>query len=167
MPDQILEPFDPYIAAERGRMYKGTIPLSQLGRLGDSVADKRGNVQYELYFAKEDNVRSVTGQVDVDIILQCQVCLDNVDLSINAQTRLGLVSSLDEASELSSAYEPLLVVDKKITLIDIVEEELLLAIPIIPRHEQCNITNPNNRVSAEEKENPFSVLADLKLTGDQ
>ena len=167
MLDRSTEYFDPFIIAERGRSYKGTIPLSQLGRLGDTLIDNKGVAQYELLFAKEDKVCTLAGRVTADLVLECQVCLDKMICPVAADTRLGIVSSLDEAAMLPDEYEPLLVVERKITLKEIVEEELLLAIPIIPRHEQCSIANVVDQSPMQKKDNPFSVLADLKLTGDQ
>lgn len=167
MPDRSTEHFDPFITAGRGRSYKGTIPLSQLARLRDFLIDDKGGAQYELLFAREDKVYAVIGQVTAEMVLVCQACLDKMNLSVTVEVQLGIVSSLDEVARLSDRYEPLLVVDRKITLTEIVEEELLLAIPIIPRHQQCRIANEVDQGPVQKKENPFSILAELKLVGDQ
>lgn len=166
MPDRSTEYFDPFIIAERGRSYQGTIPFSQLDRLSDSLIDDRGEVRYALTFAKEDKVYMVTGQLKADLFLECSVCLDKMVYSVEAHTKLGIVSSFDEAALLPEAYEPLLVVDGQLRIKEIIEEELLLAIPIIPRHEECRVAKPIDQPPMRKLNNPFSILADLKSPGD-
>ncbi|MGH8549901.1 MAG: YceD family protein [Methylococcales bacterium] len=167
MPDRSTEYLDPFIIAERGRSYTGTIALSQLDRLGNSLVDNRGDVRYALHFAKEDKVYAVAGQFKADLFLECSVCLDKMIYPVEAHTKLGMVSSLDEAALLPEAFEPLLVVNRQLRIKEIVEEELLLAIPIIPRHAECRIANPSDQPPMSRMNNPFSILANLKLRGDR
>ncbi len=167
MPDRSTEQFDPFIIAERGRGYKGTIPLSQLDRLSDSLIDDRGDVRYELLFAKEDKICTVTGQVEAELFLECSVCMNKMIYSVRAETGLGIVSSLEEAARLPGIYDPLLVVNRQLRIKEIIEEELLLAIPIIPRHEECTVAKHIDQRQMQKTMNPFSILGDLKLPGDQ
>jgi uncharacterized protein len=87
--------------------------------------------------------------------------------SVEAHTKLGMVSSLDEAALLPEAYEPLLVIDRQLRIKEIIEDELLLAIPFTPRHAECRIVNPIDQPPMRDTNNPFSVLADLKTRGVQ
>ncbi|MGH8475230.1 MAG: YceD family protein, partial [Methylococcales bacterium] len=75
MPDHRTEQFDPFIIAERGRSYNGTIRLSQLDRLSDSLIDDRGQARYALLFAKDDKIFTVTGRVEAELWLECSVCM--------------------------------------------------------------------------------------------
>ncbi|MCK5920778.1 MAG: DUF177 domain-containing protein [Methylococcales bacterium] len=163
----ISQCFDPFVIAERGRTYRGVIALGELDRLAGCIFSDHGEVGYELTFSKEGSVFVVSGQVKADLILECQVCLEAVVLPVSTDTRLGIVGSLDEVGELSDAYEPLLVTDKKIALKEILEEELLLEIPLIARHDGCKIAGGSRPEQAQEKDNPFSILAELKPQGDQ
>ena len=167
MLDRNTEYFDPFIIAERGRSYKGAIPLSQLERLSDALIDNRGDVQYDLAFAKEDKICSVTGQVKADLFLECSVCLGEMIWGVSSDTKLGIAASLEEAARLPEAYEPLLVVERQLRIKEIVEDELLLAIPIIPRHEACRFETAVDGHPMTERHNPFSILADLKSPGEQ
>lgn len=166
MLDRNNENFDPYITAERGRSYKGTIPLCQLERLSDSIMDDRGEVRYTLAFAKEDKFYTVSGRVNSDLYLKCSSCLEKMVLAVDYAIKLGIVSSLLEAERLPAEYEPLLVVDRQIKIKDIIEEELLLAMPIIPRHGECRINHFVDQHPTQLPNNPFSILADLKPSGD-
>ncbi|MGH8558862.1 MAG: YceD family protein [Methylococcales bacterium] len=167
MPDRSTEQFDPFIIAERGRSYKGTIPLSQLDRLSDSLIEDQGDVRYELLFTKDDKICTVTGQVAAELFLECSVCMNKMIYLVRAKTGLGIVSSLEEAARLPGIYEPLLVINRQTRIKEIIEEELLLAIPIIPRHEECTIAKQIDQRPKQKAMNPFSILADLKLPGDQ
>jgi uncharacterized protein len=166
MLDRNNENFDPYITAERGRSYKGTIPLCQFERLSDSIIDDQGEARYTLVFAKEDRLYTVGGRVHANLYLTCSLCLEKMVLDVDSEIKLGIVSSLLEAERLPDEYEPLLVVDNQLKIIDIVEEELLLAIPIIPRHVECDINQFVDQHPTQHRNNPFSILAELKSSGD-
>lgn len=167
MPNRSAEYFDPFTTAERGRSYQGKIPLGQLDRLIDSILDDRGEVSYTLNFVKEDKVYAVTGKIRSDLYLECSVCLGKLTYPVEAHPKLGLVSSLDETALLPEVYEPLLVVDRQLRIQDVIEEELLLSIPIHPRHEECRMMDHPDQPPLYSPNNPFSILASLKLRGDQ
>ncbi|MDD1605635.1 MAG: YceD family protein, partial [Methylococcaceae bacterium] len=88
--------------------------------------------------------------------------------------RLGIVSSIDQANRLPEDYDPLLVEQDSIPLRNLIEDELLLSLPTYPKHQHsCFVSNSDNnktnapaRDSQSARENPFSILAKLKNTGD-
>lgn len=167
MLDRSIEYLDPYLIAERGRLYKGTIPLCQLERLSESLHDSQGVVRYSLRFAKEDKIHSVSGKVQAELLLECSVCLEKIAIPVDSDVKLGIVSTLAEAERLPEVFEPLLVVDRQIQIKNIVEDELLLAIPIIPRHLDCSLRYVVDQPASQKTTNPFSILADLKSPGEQ
>jgi uncharacterized protein len=73
------------------------------------------------------------------------------------------VSGEDEIKRLPEGYEPLLVTGEPLLTRELVEDEVLLAIPAIPRHggEEACVTGYENQ-SLPERENPFAVLEKLK-----
>jgi len=165
---------DPLVFADRGSELKGKIELADLQRLADILANQNGNVAVQLSFFKQNRLAGVKGQVNVNIDLVCQKCLEAVQWDSQISFALGLVSSLDEADRLPEGYEPMLVnSEEKIALSTLVEEELLLAIPSFPKHEyncsdleQSEQKKPRIKIEAENSDNPFSILAKLKKTGD-
>ncbi len=66
--------------------------------------------------------------------MQCQNCLDAVEVQINAEIKLGLISALEQLDRLPAGYEPLLIEAEKMLLKEIVEDELLLNLPPFPKH---------------------------------
>ncbi len=165
---------DPLVFADRGSELKGDIELTECKRLADILANQNGKVGVQLSFFKQNRLAIIKGRVNVDIDLICQKCLEAVQWNSQISFDLGLVGSLDEADRLLEGYEPMLVKSKeKIALSTIVEEELLLAIPAFPKHEynclDSKLTKNNKtttRMETTPSNNPFSVLAKLKKTGD-
>jgi len=81
--------------------------------------------------------------------------------------QLGLVQSDAAADVLPEWYEPLLVTQEPARLADIIAEEVLLAIPIVPLHQadvNCrDFVEDYKPPEGDKRDNPFAVLADLKL----
>jgi len=78
----------------------------------------------------------------------------------------------EQAQNLPRTYEPLLVEDEKLVVLDVVEEELILSLPMFAYHDACEVDGYKQteeaEVAAEElaeekKPNPFEVLSALKL----
>ena len=80
------------------------------------------------------------------------------------QVSLGVVASLEEADRLRESYEPLLFDGgAPIRLSDLVQDELVLAIPPIPQHADCgSAAHAGPLAETGHRENPFAVLAQLK-----
>lgn len=81
----------------------------------------------------------------------------------------GVVSSLEEGDRLGLDCEPLLFDGEKISLINLIEDEILLALPDYPKHgydcmnrRQSESSDDNEQDNAVKADNPFSVLAKLK-----
>jgi len=77
---------------------------------------------------------------------------------------LALMHDEDDAERLSDDKDYLVVPEQGLVLADILEDELLLAIPYIPSHESCELEyrNPEEPVGEPRRENPFQVLTALK-----
>jgi uncharacterized protein len=174
MLDRLPGFIDPLLYAERARELDGEIELSQFERLSDILANQIGTVIVKLSFYKEKKLASIVGEITANLNLECQNCLKVLPWSYQTTFRLGLVQSLDEANRLPSGYEPLLINNQeKIALTSIIEEELLLTIPEYPKHgHNClDIVQYRNKeirtdIETTKPENPFSVLATLKKSGD-
>ena len=87
-------------------------------------------------------------------------------LPLNVKFRLGMVRDKDAINELSDWYEPLLVSAEPADIADILSDEVLLALPIVPLHgesDDCRGLMKNYQPPVgDQRENPFAVLAGLK-----
>jgi uncharacterized protein len=170
MSSRLPEYVDPWRAADLGKTFSGRAAIADLPRLVEVVMSPEGEVELTLIFGRDENKRAcIQGSVRATLNLECQRCLGAMDFSVEAEVNLALVESSAQAERLPESYDPLLVEEPRIRLLDIVEDELLLAIPQIPRHPlgACNTSYmaPEPQLSesgAAEKVNPFAVLAELK-----
>lgn len=170
---RLPEYIDPlHLADKRGEL-KGQIPVSSLDRLADMLFSDTGVVTVELFFGREGRLAKIEGQIETVLELECQNCLQAVQWTVKNSIKLGIVTSIDQADRLPEDYEPLLVDEGKILLKDIIEDELLIILPTFPKHQHHCLAqkSDNNKVARllneqPPTENPFSILAKLKNTGD-
>ena len=164
---------DPIRMAETRRLLQGRIALAEMARLGELLQDSDGEVTVSLEFGTDnEGIRFMRGRIQAEVSLQCQRCLETMRYPIDSEFSLALVRNTVEAEALPSHYEPLLVEGEPLFLRDIIEDELLLALPIVAMHapEECSINISSDQGAGEahkdtgatEKESPFAVLADLK-----
>src|SRR5579859_44828 len=156
-------------AARQAYGLEGRLPVKSLPRLAAALASDAGEVQVMLE-ARVDLARrvTVTGSIDAQLQLQCQRCLEPMQLAVHAEPNLAWVKSDEQIAALPEEYEPLLSADGDVDLKELVADELLLALPLVPRHEgdaACGgFTAPAERPAepGEAKKNPFAELAKLK-----
>lgn len=163
---------DPLLFAERRSILAGAIKIAALARLSDVVLANDGDVRVEVQFAKQGKRAVVSGTIKAMLELECQSCLQALSWPIDVSFKLGVVSSLQEAEQLEIDCEPLLFDGEKVSLYALIEDEMLLALPDYPKHGYDCITRRiskdtdfDNETQAETN-NPFSVLAKLKKTGE-
>ncbi|MDO9106618.1 MAG: YceD family protein [Methylovulum sp.] len=174
MLDRLPEYIDPLHLADKRGALKGRIPLDSLNRLADMLHNDEGSVAVELFFARKGRLAFCEGKIEAVLALRCQNCLGAVEWPVSSSVKLGIVSSIDQADKLSEDYEPLLVEEGNILLKDIIEDELLLVLPTFPKHQNLCFASSLNDSKAESLsggdssslKNPFSILANLKNTGD-
>lgn len=156
-------------------MIEGRLPLNQLRRLNELVANNEGEVQVELRFDVDElGVPCVYGRITADLPLTCQRCLEVYPYHVAHEIALAWVRSAAEIDKLPSRYEPYLVEATPLMLNDVIEEELLLAIPQVPVHTDydCMTALRSKADRAEQNDrpiqkNPFSILAKLKTNSKE
>ena len=155
--------------ARNGAEIHGYWPVNRLKRLIDVVQSDEGNIEAELVFGQQDRLQVVTGHVTTVLKLTCQRCMQAMDYPLHAEFKLALITNEAQADRLPDDYEPLLLADDRMSLPELLEDEILLAIPLVAMHEyDCSdyLLSQKDQEQAEAdsvtgKENPFSVLKDL------
>ena len=114
--------------------------------------------------AKFNKIENLLTKSGVELLLNCQRCLEPVNIVIKKLSTLGLYRNLEEFSKLENNYEPLQLNEELISLELLVEDEILLAAPLAPRHsnKDCIKERIAEKISVKNRENPFSVLKKLK-----
>ncbi len=164
---------DPWHFAEIGKELSGQVSLTNLPRLKEIVLDNEGEAEFLLEFVKGANRQvHIRGYVKAALRLECQRCLEPVATPVSSELYVVVVEGYEEAKLLSEEFEPLLAEDKRIRVIDVIEDELLLTLPQVPMHQEneCKAAYENfdgsevqmDEELVESKPNPFAVLKDLK-----
>ncbi len=156
---------DPESLIEKQSELSGILPLSTFVRLSESLTNDQGVVDFNLFFRKEGDIKAIMGHVNATLLVQCQRCLETVSVVVDQDFKLGVVQSDQEAKRLPGYYEPLLLESNQVVLRDIIEDELILAIPDIPKHRDCQPQQKadlRQQIETEAEPNPFAILAKLK-----
>lgn len=165
---QLPQFFDPRKFADQGAEIRGRTTVGALPRLAEYRQSRDEPVEVALRFGHdEDGRRAITGTVSTTLTLTCQRCLEPVDYHLEANIHLVMVWGEEQIKALPEHLEPLLVAEEKMPLADVLEEELLLALPLVAMHEKCPVSLVDEAKQEEapedqQRENPFAVLAQLK-----
>ena len=167
MTQRLPEHIDPFRLVRQSRILSGVLELRRMERLAPLLHSTDGVADVDLEFGTDDmGVMCVLGHVKAELRFTCQRCMQPMTLSVNAEIALGLVENRDDADRLPTHYEPLIVEEVPTLLLPIIEDELLLLVPIVALHEpdECEAL-PQLNIAAEpavKRDNPFAVLAKLK-----
>ena len=167
MIDHLPDRLDLMATAEAGRVLQGRILLSRLERALPALMSNEGELQVVLELNKDaDGTHYMAGTLQGDVALKCQRCLENMILPLDVKFRLALIRDKDAINDLPDWYEPLLVSAEPAIIAEILSDEVLLALPIVPLHgvmDECQGLVKNYQPPAEaQRENPFAALAELK-----
>ncbi|MDP9090836.1 MAG: YceD family protein [Pseudomonadota bacterium] len=145
--------------AEDAAVLERVYPLSELPRLKDLLADARGSLRARFAFSKLAVGRAGAAvAVEARPRLVCQRCLQAFELPLVSDSEIEFAAEDADAS-VESAREIYLMDKGSVSLRELAEEELLLALPVVAAcstPEACGQAPPQ-----EERARPFSVLKDL------
>jgi uncharacterized protein len=153
---------DSFAFARDGRVLEGTLAVSSLERLHDLLAEVSGELVFRITGCKGERGQSML-QLEVRgvILLACQRCLEAIPFELDVDSLLELIPADAELSqdELEDDTRDFLPVAGELDVAELVEDEVLLALPVAPRHERCGLPGA---ADAGERINPFAVLTGLK-----
>jgi len=170
MRDKLPKSYQVHKEVARNGCFEGEIALSELRRLGELLhledSDLKGRkIFLKFEFARNEyDIPMLTGQLETSLELECQRCLKAMELPMALDFGLMIDASDELVSD--SSVDTLYSDDGYIDIAEVVEDELILAIPLVAMHEDTRC-NENWQVSDSEavfKDNPFAVLQQLKTT---
>lgn len=158
--------------ADRQAQVQVRLSVSQLPRVMALLTGPSEPVAVEMQFARDARgfVR-LTGRVQATLPLTCQRCLTSVETLIESQLDVYLLRQEANAERLDEADDYVVVGDERCAIYDVLEDELILSLPVVPRHEVCapdvmaQLAAVQTAVAEPEmprRDNPFDVLAGLK-----
>lgn len=152
---------DGFEFASAGATQQGTWPLGDFPRLRDILATDGGEVAYEISGVRDERGRpGLRLKVRGSLRLRCQRCLESMPFEVQTDETLVLAATLDEihAEPADAHAADRVVAGKEMALRELVEDELILAVPYAPRHESCTAAGTAH---GAEKVSPFAGLRGL------
>lgn len=159
-----LQFIEPWLLAEQRESLTGRMSLANMSRLKSLLGDENGSVDYRLDFGRDEQGQAyIEGEISATLTLICQRCMDPVNVHLQNKINIGIVVDKTEAEQLPRHLEPLIPTDSHISLSSLLEDEILLGLPMAPAHkiDQC----PSLQLIKDytvKKHNPFEALKDLK-----
>ena len=147
--------------AGTGAKLQGTWPVADFPRLRDALHTDAGTLRYELLGVPEEQGRpALRLRLDGTLQLVCQRCLGALEFALRIDVALQLAATQAEidAEPLEAASPERIVAGREMPVHDLIEDELLLAIPIAARHEVCAAGPPDE---VRTSRSPFAGLRDL------
>lgn len=150
----------------RSEQYAGEVDPQQLPRLKPLLAGPSQNLQVSLGLVRDRVGNWLKGEVQGSLDLECSRCEQAFAWPLMAKVDLRLVRNDAEAGQVLEEADPYQVVDDRLPLVEVVEDEVLLALPMLPRCQACeqqaaDAPEPAPAVKAS-KPNPFALLKELK-----
>jgi uncharacterized protein len=170
------ETVKPFKLARQNVRLVGLMPLNAFENIasGTDLSGDSAMVQVDVRFETgPGGVALISGRVSAHIPFQCQRCLDPVSVDVAADVLLAVYEEEVDEDALPEGCEPVKVEGEQVRLADLLEQELILALPIVPTHEHCEwVAVPEPLEIIEEpaevlpqKESPFAGLSELLAKG--
>lgn len=162
--------------AQEGEPLHETTPLQDLARLAAETPGLAADAS--VVWSAQAQLRPSPGHEDAVwlhlearavVPLTCQRCMTPVPITVEVDQRYRFVATEEIAmAEDDQSEEDLLVMVPQFDLLEVLEDELLMALPVVPMHDSCpvapQLTAGEDEMgeAAAEKPHPFAVLAQLK-----
>ena len=161
MPQRIV--IDAQAFARDSKSLDGELPIVCLDRAHDWLADTAGALKYRIEGGMSDREKPMLRlEIDGVLFVRCQRCLEGIRYPLNVRNVLECVD--DEYAltreELGDGSRDFLPAWSEIDVVALIEDEVILHLPIAPRHEDCVL--PGTGQGGAERVSPFAVLESLK-----
>lgn len=153
---------NPWLLFRHHEAVSGNLSLSEMPNLQSlqNRQDSEAQVQFEVN-QRDDGKTVLVGEASIALTLDCQRCLQPLNEVFTAVFELVLVKferQLESVNETDDA----LVVEDELILAPLIEQELILALPMIAKHEDCEANYDTPQIADEaERQQPFANLKDL------
>ncbi len=148
---------------------RASIPVAEFSRLSAMLVNTTGAVQVELQGEQDPaGHRLVRMSFEASLDVECQVCLAPYQFSARSEKLLLPVVTESQMDAAPADLEPVLMDESGLDIMTVLEDELILALPLVARHPTCAEQAPQTagqeavELAVEQKESPFAVLKDFK-----
>jgi uncharacterized protein len=161
---------DPWKAAEGHRVFQGTMALKNMKRLTPLLTSVEGEAGFKVSFDYDMQRNAIIElAVKADLNLLCQRSLEPYTEPVQRTSKLVVIRDFDEQDLLPDYYEPIVLESQKLALLELVEDELLLALPRIPKNpavDEIDLSTGGEVTSLSDdneelRQHPFAELAGM------
>ena len=167
MPDDGSKLRDVSVLADEGAQLDVALPVARLVRLAQALVVPEGVATAAITFGREQGFAVANVQAQATVQARCQRCLQPFGLLLRSDSRVWLPRSEDEAQRVPEEAELMLAPEGRLRMAELVDEELLLALPLAPLHgdtDRCDARDdeqPQALEPAVEVQTPFAALGAL------
>jgi uncharacterized protein len=152
--------------ADGGADVDFAVPLAELSGLRRTRPGLGGNVEGHAHFARERGFAVAQIAMKGVARLECQRCMQPMEIALDSQVRVALVAEEADIERVPEDLEPVLTPGGRISIGELIAEELLLSLPIVALHEEgrsCTAAPPGtgDAPQAPETQRPFAHLDEL------
>lgn len=134
----IPKKIDPIKLAKQKGTITGQLPLSLCPRIQEMAEQQNQYVSAVFEFAQnKDRIYVIHGKLNTVVTVVCQRCNQLMQEPLEIECTLSPVTSDERAKTLPGSIDPVLMEADQIDLHALIEDEVLLALPMVPKHEQC------------------------------
>lgn len=173
---------NPFRLVEQRKRLNGVMPSANMARLQEIALPETGDFTVDMEFTRSiSGLPVIKGYVRGCVMLECQRCMQAVQIEVDSPLDVALTSHQADERPEQEGLEAWLVEDERLFLQDFVEDEVLLALPLVAKHEQCEpareliealltdlpateSTQTDDEGENAAKKNPFAILKDWKKT---
>jgi uncharacterized protein len=137
------------------------LPLAEFPRLRAQLASTTGSARGRVCFDRAGQLPVADVEVSAKPALVCQRCLGAVGWEVVSSGRVALVSDAAEAQQADPELETVLAPEHRLSVRDLIEEELLLGLPLIARHPEGECAAGEMPAAHDEEQKPFAQLGEL------
>jgi uncharacterized protein len=162
---------DAEVCARAGSSIARHFSAADLPRVSEAGGHEGSSIEVNFQFAHFENRPSVSGELHGTVVLTCQRCMQPVPVGIDDSFQVLIVEQ--ERSDEPGGYEPVVAKPSRLDLRWLAEEQVLLALPLVPMHENADCvehvasaadeSDSDDVVEDEEevRQQPFRNLRDL------
>ncbi len=167
---QLPNEINPIALAHETKKLEGLIAVQSLKRLTHVAGKQHGEVYVVVDFGKDANgLNYFSARINTQLSLVCQRCLDSMEQKVTTQFKLYTVTNQMQFKLIPNDVDALFIGDEPFLLHDIIEDELIVSLPMFAKHQNekdCNLSD-NSTLSADStKRKPFANLAQLVTLSD-
>ena len=155
-----------YNFAKKEVKLNGNYKISDLSRLSEISSNENDKVEVDLTFHIENgNTPCVEGIIKINLVLDCQRCLDNLEVDLYVAFDIAFVRNESQTDFLDDKFEIYLIgEEEELDTKDLITDEILLSIPMAPSHNfDCGLKTDKGDIVEEVREHPFGVLKNIKI----